>query len=201
MDTQQLILHQSGVLLLAAVFILRETYAPIILLRRENQYRKAQGRPPLRADRTVLVTKLKRNMLRPFKLLLLSPIVLSLALYAAFSFGLLFLLFTTFSRVFKGQYGFSMSLNGLAYIGLGIGTLGGLIIQGQFSDKMMYVRAAKRGTDVNPEDRLPPMAYLCWTIPVGMFWYGWSASAKTHWVVPIIGTSFVGIGFIFIMVS
>ncbi|EXA29113.1 hypothetical protein FOVG_19345 [Fusarium oxysporum f. sp. pisi HDV247] len=32
-----------------------------------------------------------------------------------------------------------------------------------------------------------------------MFWYGWSADAKTHWIVPIMGSTFVGIGFIFIM--
>lgn len=30
--------------------------------------------------------------------------------------------------------------------------------------------------------------------PVGLFWYGWSVTADTHWIVPIIGTSFIGFG-------
>lgn len=173
----------------------------MILFHREARRRKAKGLPPLSIARSKITSKLKRSILRPFKLLFLSPVVLFLALYAAFCFGLMFLLFTTFSAVFKGQYGFSTGITGLAYIGMGVGTLGGLIVQGKFSDKIMHQRAAKRGGDVKPEDRIPLMAYFSWSIPVGMFWYGWSADAKTHWIVPIMGSTFVGIGFIFIMVS
>ncbi|KAH7109498.1 putative MFS multidrug transporter [Dactylonectria estremocensis] len=188
-----------GALVPLAVLYLRETYTPVILFRRETRRRKAEGLPPLSIARSEITTKLKRSILRPFKLLFLSPVVLFLALYAAFCFGLMFLLFTTFSAVFKGQYGFSTGITGLAYIGMGVGALGGLIVQGKFSDKIMHQRAAKRGGDVKPEDRIPLMAYFSWTIPVGMFWYGWSADAKTHWTVPIMGSTFVGIGFIFIM--
>ena len=40
---------------------------------------------------------------------------------------------------------------------------------------------------------------MVWTaplIPIGLFWYGWSAKAQAHWIVPIIGSSFVGVGMI-----
>lgn len=93
-----------------------------------------------------------------------------------------------------------MSITGLTYIGMGIGTIGGLIAQGKFSDRILQQRAAKRGGDAKPEDRLPLMAYMSWTLPVGMFWYGWSTNERAHWIVPVIGSSFVGIGFIFIVV-
>ncbi|KAH7142307.1 putative MFS multidrug transporter [Fusarium sp. MPI-SDFR-AT-0072] len=187
-----------GALVPLAVYALRETYAPAILFQRENQRRISLGLPLVSAGRDVSA-KLKRSILRPFKLLFLSPVVLFLALYAAFCFGLMFLLLTTFSNVFSGQYGFDMGITGLCYLGMGVGTLGGLIAQGKFSDKIMRKRAEQRGGDPKPEDRIPLMAYLSWTIPVGMFWYGWSTDEKAHWIVPIIGSAFVGIGFIFVV--
>lgn len=44
------------------------------------------------------------------------------------------------------------------------------------------------------------MIFLGPLIPAGLFWYGWSAQAHTHWIVPIIGTSFVGFGILGIFV-
>jgi MFS family permease len=31
-------------------------------------------------------------------------------------------------------------------------------------------------------------------IAAGLFWYGWSYQARTHWIVPIIGSALVGFG-------
>ena len=31
-------------------------------------------------------------------------------------------------------------------------------------------------------------------LPIGLFLYGWTAQEGVHWIVPIIGTSFVGFG-------
>lgn len=33
-------------------------------------------------------------------------------------------------------------------------------------------------------------------IPIGLLWYGWSAWARVHYIMPIIGTGFVGCGLI-----
>lgn len=33
-----------------------------------------------------------------------------------------------------------------------------------------------------------------------VFWYGWAADRLTPWIVPIIGTSFIGFGSMFVMV-
>ena len=30
--------------------------------------------------------------------------------------------------------------------------------------------------------------------PIGLFLYGWTVEVRTHWIVPIIGTSFIGFG-------
>lgn len=136
-----------------------------------------------------------RAIIRPTKLLILSPIVLLLALICAFVFGLLFLLFTTFPAVFEEQYHFSPGVSGLSYLGVGIGMAISLVAFATLSDKLQKAR----GDSAKPEDRLKPMAWVLPTVPIGIFWYGWSAEAQTHWIVPIIGTSFFGFGVLWVI--
>jgi predicted MFS family arabinose efflux permease len=120
-----------------------------------------------------------------------------LSLFAAFVFGLVFLLFTTFPAVFESQYGFSEELSGLSYLGLGIGFLIGLGLFGSLSDRVL--NKLKGDKEATPEMRLPLMIWMSPLIPIGFFWYGWSAQAHVHWIAPIIGTSFIGIGALFVL--
>lgn len=48
--------------------------------------------------------------------------------------------------------------------------------------------------DLQPEKRLPPAFVGAFCIPICLFWFGWTATASIHWIVPIIGSSFFGIG-------
>ncbi|KAI5848516.1 benomyl/methotrexate resistance protein [Morchella snyderi] len=186
----------SGFVSLLALVFLKETYAPTILAAKARRLRKETGNDKLRSKMESPLPKseiLARSLVRPIKMLFLSPIVLLLSIFAAVCYGYLYLLFTTFPTVFEGQYHFSTGTVGLAYIGLGVGSLTGLIISGIFSDRILIAKKKKYGV-LKPEYRLIPMSYLAPCIPVGLFWYGWAAQAETHWIVPIIGTTFVGIG-------
>jgi hypothetical protein len=69
-----------------------------------------------------------------------------------------------------------------------------------FAERILKSRATSRNGQNIPEDHLPLMAYLSWTLPAGMFWYGWSTYYQVHWIVPILGTVLVGMGAVFIMV-
>lgn len=112
-------------------------------------------------------------------------------------YGILYLLFTTFTFVFEKNYGFSQSIVGLVYIGLGIGMLVGLFILGTFSDKIMKALANKHNNGVlKPEYRLPMLMYSGPFIPAGLFLYGWAAEYTIQWAVPLLGTMFVGLGLI-----
>jgi hypothetical protein len=31
-------------------------------------------------------------------------------------------------------------------------------------------------------------------VPIGLFWYGWSAEAHLHWIMPVIGTGIFALG-------
>ena len=114
----------------------------------------------------------------------------------AFVYGLLYLLFTTITEVFIDTYGFSQGASGLAYLGLGVGMLMGLVAFGMTSDKLIKRLSARNGGVSKPEFRLPPMIPAAILIPAGFFLYGWTAKNAVQWIVPIIGTGFVGTGLI-----
>lgn len=61
--------------------------------------------------------------------------------------------------------------------------------------------AKRNGSNPKPEYRLPVMVLGGLLVPIGLFWYGWSAEAQVHWMVPIVGTGFVGAGVVLIFVS
>ncbi|PCG98508.1 Major facilitator superfamily domain, general substrate transporter [Penicillium occitanis (nom. inval.)] len=137
----------------------------------------------------------ERALLRPLRVLLFSPIVLLTGVYMAFIFGLTYLLFATFPVVFEETYHWEVGVTGLAYLGLGIGCVLGLITFSLLSDKL------SGGRDGTPERRLILMILIGLFIPVGIFWYGWAADRAAQWIVPIIGTSFIGTGTLVVSAS
>lgn len=141
------------------------------------------------------------SIVRPTKMLFLSPIVFLLSLYTAVIYGYLYLLFTTITDVFETQYGFSQGSVGLAYLGIGVGSFIGLFALGAFSDRLQERLTASNGGVPKPEYRLPPMFVGSWLIPLALFWYGWTAEKRDAWILPIIGTSFLGIGMIITFVG
>lgn len=45
-----------------------------------------------------------------------------------------------------------------------------------------------------PEFRIPSMFVGSLLIPIGLFWYGWSAQARLHWIMPDIGITIFAAG-------
>ncbi|KAL9103366.1 MAG: hypothetical protein Q9163_001578 [Psora crenata] len=180
---------------LPSLFFLCETYSFVILDRKAKRLRKETGNPDLKSKLASPYTQLglfKVSIVRPVKMLLLSPIVLGLSTFIAVVYGYLYLLFTTLTVVFEGQYHFSAGSVGLTYLGIGVGSLVGTVIFGVASDKILKYMSAKG--EMKPEYRLPPMIPGSLFIPVGLFIYGWTAEKHIHWIVPIIGTSLLGFG-------
>lgn len=140
------------------------------------------------------------SIVRPMKMLFLSPIVFLLSLYVGVIYGYLYLLFTTITSVFEEEYGFASGTVGLSYLGLGVGSFIGLIMLGVTSDRLLKHLSTKNGGS-KPEYRLPPMIPGSLFVPASLFMYGWSAYYHTHWIVPIIGTSLLGVGMMIAFVS
>lgn len=55
--------------------------------------------------------------------------------------------------------------------------------------------------EMKPEYRLPLTVVGGVLMPIGFFWYGWSAQAKMHWIMPLVGTAILGYGNALIFVS
>ena len=177
--------------------ILREHYAPVILEKKVKRLRKETGNNALRSklDRGLTPGKaFSMAIVRPMKMLLLSPIVLIMSTFMAVVYGYLYLLFTTITVVFELEYGFTQGTVGLAYIGIGVGMFVGLTLFGFLSDRILKAKAGSG--EMKPEYRLPLLFPGALAIPIGLFLYGWTAQYRVFWIAPIIGTSFVGLGLI-----
>ena len=174
---------------------MRETYEPVLLQRHVNKLKQETGNQNLRSmlDSGISPKEyFRRAIIRPTKMLFLSPIVATLSVYMAIVYGYLYLLFTTLTLVFERDYGFSQGTVGLTYLGIGLGSFLGLMTFGFASDRIVKKMSAKG--EMKPEYRLPPLVPGSFCVPIGLFLYGWSVQKHLHWIVPIIGTAIVGLG-------
>ncbi|KAF2457244.1 major facilitator superfamily domain-containing protein [Lineolata rhizophorae] len=174
---------------------LRETYAPTILTRKAKRLRNETGNEKLRSKLdTGLGAKdlFLYSIVRPTKMLIFSPIVLSLSVYVAIAYAYLYMFFTNITPVFENQYGWPKNLVGLAFIGLGIGQFIGQGFFIYFGNRT--VKKHLRKGDFRPEHRLPMMVPGAILLPIGLFWYAWSTDAAAHWILPEIGTVIFGLG-------
>jgi hypothetical protein len=96
----------GGVTGILTFFFMQESYAPVLLERKAERLRKETGNPNLRSKLDPGLTTrelIRRSIVRPTKMLFLSPIVLLFSTFIGFVYGVLYLLFTTFTFVFKGE--------------------------------------------------------------------------------------------------
>ncbi|CZR67177.1 related to multidrug resistant protein [Phialocephala subalpina] len=194
-----------GVVTIFSFVVLRETYPVVLLERKAARLRKQTGYPNYRSKLASDLTParlFKHSIIRPLKPLICYPIVTVMCIYVAVLYGILYLLFATYSFVFREVYGFSTSATGLVFLAGGIGTLSGLLYVGNFSDRTLKTCAAA-GKILTPEDRLPLLITIpgSLTFPVGLFIYGWSVEEHVHWIVPQIGTAITGFGSILIFIG
>jgi multidrug resistance protein len=195
----------SGICCVLAFFLLKETYAPKILADKTKRLRKETGNQNLKSRLEPKIGGSKLlwlSITRPTKMLLFSPIITVICLYTAIAYGILYMLFTTFSFVFGEQYGFSPGAVGLTYIPLGVGMMLSLVIMGSLSDRGIKKKQAA-GKTIVPEDRIPLHLIIPGAVclPAGLFLYGWTVQYKIHWIVPLIGTGIMGFGLFILFVS
>ncbi|ESK90159.1 mfs multidrug [Moniliophthora roreri MCA 2997] len=188
-----------GLASLVGLPLLRETYAPIIRMRKAKKQPAKQDVESLKASVTPLGTisrwqYLWINLSRPVMLLCRSFICFILSLYMAFLYGIYYLMFATFASLFSETYGFDTGAGGLTYLGLGIGFIIATFASARFTDQIYHYLAQKNNGKGTPEMRIPALFFGSLFVPVGLFWYGWSAATKAHWIMPIIGSGIFAFG-------
>jgi hypothetical protein len=114
----------------------------------------------------------------------------------AYLYGLMYLVLSTFPTLWANVYHESIGIGGLNYLALGIGLFLGTQLRAPTQDRI-YRTLKKRNHGIGkPEFRVPLMIPGALLVPVGLFWYGWSAQAEIHWIMPDIGVAIFGAGVI-----
>ena len=179
-------------------FCLPEVYAPVLLKRRAAQLRKSTGNPSywhphehVKLDITSIVTK---QLARPLKMLFTEPMVTSIALYASFVYGLLYLTLEVFPLVFYRMRHYSLVVSTLPFLGLFVGVLCAVFVN--LGNQPRYGRIVdQHGGKPVPEARLAPMLVGGILFVIGLFWFGWTASSQFSWALPTVAAAFIGSGF------
>lgn len=178
-------------------FLLRETYAPVLLNRKVDRLRKETGNMELHTKYTTkeaIFERYAHGFARPLIFLTTQPAVMMPCIYQAIMFGCQYLLLAEFPKVFKEEYNMRPGIASLHYIPFLIGFLISGQIGGRFVD-MMYRYLKKRNHGVGkPEFKLPLLLATGIFMPAGLIVYGWSANYHTHWIVPDIGIVLLACG-------
>jgi multidrug resistance protein len=190
----------DAVIQVMGLFFLQETYTPVLLHRKKLKLIKETGNENLhteydRPDRTVVRT-LETSLGRPFKLLGTQIIIQVLALYMAYLYGLMYLVLSTFPALWSSVYHESIGIGGLNYISLGCGFFIGTQICAPLQDRIYTALKARNGGVGRPEFRVPLMIPGAILVPVGLFWYGWTAEKHAHWILPNLGAAIFAAGVI-----
>lgn len=143
------------------VLVLRETHPKVLLERKAAYLRASTGNSNWRSklDSTLSPRQvLLQVLVRPIMLLVRSPILFMISLYVTLVFGVMYLLFTTFTTVFEGQYGFSTSISGLTYLGLGVALVISMVLFNLLNGR---VQAARMKLTVCSNSTLSIVFFLC----------------------------------------
>ncbi|KAL6917806.1 hypothetical protein FSST1_009301 [Fusarium sambucinum] len=162
--THWTLLIWAGILWMAIVLFVPETYHPIIL----------------------------RNKAR--HLLIFEPMCLNLCIFTAILLGILYLFFGAFPLVFGKLYDFNLWQVGLSFLGILVGMVAAAGLDPvwhRIRSNLIRKLSTETGVQGNsqPEFRLPPAIVGALIVPVGIFMFGWSCYPWIHWIVPIIGSA------------
>ncbi|KAI5816441.1 major facilitator superfamily domain-containing protein [Pyronema omphalodes] len=188
-----------GGFLLIPLSLLQESYKPVILKRRALS--RGQTLPPKPDPKTALKMIFTITLARPTVMLIKEPIVQAVALYSSFAFAVLFGFFEAYPFVFQGAYKMSLGETGLCFLGIAVGLCAGCGIY-FLQDRLYYIPARKKHNGhPPPEVRMVPAMIGSVLMPVGLFWFAWTADKKVHWVVPILAGVPFGAGLVLVFLS
>ncbi|KAL6412883.1 putative mfs multidrug transporter protein [Ilyonectria robusta] len=175
----------SVVCVAAAAIFLYDMYEPRLehRLRRKARHDAGKVEPPQTSSEQLqtFADLMRNNLQRPLRMLATQLIVQLLAIYMGLMYGICFLFWFIYPRMWTEQYHQS-------------GLFAGVYIAGPLND-WIYVRLKTRNNGVGrPEYRVPTMIIGTVIIPIGLLWWGWSGEAKLHWIMPNIGAFMMGLG-------
>ncbi|KAI1609346.1 MFS transporter [Exophiala viscosa] len=170
------------------LIVMKETYSPVLLqkkakkLRREENDDKYWSRYDIRVG---FLELMKINLSRPFIMMIKEPICIFWNVYISLIYGILYLCFVAYPIIFTEERGWSTSLSGLSFLGIGIGTMICICCASPIR-KMINNHKPDAHGNVPPEAMLSIVCLAAIMVPVGQIWFAWTCyPTSIHWSIPI----------------
>lgn len=194
---------ESALFLALFVVAFKETYKPVLLLRKAKRLREETGDDrycaPLERIRqeTSLPKAILLSASRPFGLLTRDPMMGVLCFYTGLTLAIIYMFFIAFPLVFGSLYSFTTMELGVSYMGMLVGIVlvapTSLWFQRRYAQKVI-----NSGGQQVPELRFEPLFYGAFLTPIGLMIFAWTSYSHVHWIAPIIGTAVFGAGVFFV---
>ncbi|BGP32950.1 hypothetical protein JCM10296v2_004736 [Rhodotorula toruloides] len=194
--TEYLVVILSSFVGLISVVVVPETFAPVILTRKAKKLRFDTKRWALHSKHEENDFSLKhfaeKTLTRPILMLVKEPMVTAICTYNSFTYGTLYLLFSSVPIIFEEGHGWTPVQTSLTFLAVLVGTLIAAFINYLYS-RFVFARHIDKHGSAPPEMRLGPMMIGGIVFPVGFFLLGWAPVAGK-----IVGLAFVGVAFLLI---
>lgn len=191
-----------GIIGVLGVLFIPETYGPVLLQKRARHLSKTDDKAYISVLEKSQGKKkpsevFKRALLRPWVFLFLEPIVLVASLYMAIIYGTVYMFMGAMPIVFNEDRGWNEGIGGLAFIGIAVGIILGLIYA-IWDNNTRYMKLFLSKT-ATAESRLPPAIAGAVALPIGMFAFAWTNYLSIHWSVSIILSAPFGFGCVLVL--
>lgn len=192
------ILIASGLTLATVTLLMPETYGPLLLQWKAAHYRDITGDSRFRCEHEItdatLLSRLKVSMTRPF-LMLTEPIIIAMTLYITVVYIVLFTFLVGWPDIFEKTYDIGQGLSHIIFVSMAVGAQFNFVLVGA-----VWVMTTNR-IKKDPNGRFNPESRLWFgvlgsaiSIPVALFWLGWTDYAHISIWSPIVAVALFGYG-------
>ena len=200
---------------------LPESYPPAILRSKARKLRKETGDPNIKCkfdyESTSVGYICRVYLVRPWSMQLdrwndigliphavlffTEPILVFVTIYQAFIYGILYLFCSAYPIVFGEDRGWALGPSSLPLFSVHVGIFIGVCITVHHTMTIFARKVASNNGVVVPEDRLPLMILGGVVLPVGLFWFAWTADPSIPWPSVVVSGVVIGFGMFLIWIQ
>ncbi|GAA6001804.1 hypothetical protein JCM10207_002328 [Rhodosporidiobolus poonsookiae] len=198
----------GALVLVTTALFLPETLAPAILKLKAQAIRKRTGDDRYRTALEKLREQIPFRvhfvdaLQRPFKMLVLEPIVIFFSLYMSVVYIVLFGDLVAYSYIFE-PYSLSDGVLGLTFLAIIVGLLimGALIPLIYRFHLRAEAKAEREGRSLQPEQHLWIAMWGTWLIPISLFWGAWTSRESISIWSTLVSQVLFGTGILAVFIA
>lgn len=196
----------SSLILVLVLFLMPETYGPLLLQWKASHLRRITCDPRFLSEHEIvdatLFSRLKVSMTRPF-LMLTEPIIMAMTLYISILYIVLFTFLIGWPYIFEKTYNIGQGIANVIFVSMFIGSLSvSILVPFIYWKTRRAIKLSKSDTGdgskigkFSPEIRLwYAMLGAAIAIPVSLFWMGWTDYPHVSIWSPILAAALFGFG-------